>query len=611
MALDNSKYIIYRMPYKDNYLTIFRFKTKYEGLSSFIKLLDFPIFLFSIFIFFLQFRSISLVIKLLRGDFEEIKEISIPDHELEITKNFEEYPTKDILDYLYVNSRKTKSFIKTGNITHTRWFVKYMENLLNIKLLEKFAEGSKYISFIGCIPFPCLINFKKQNFSILTSINFLVSVLPIFLADLLRFIFFALGTYKSIIFSDKGIRNLRIYKLTKTNKIKPRKTIIVSIYFFREIEHFYEIFKSLPDQYQFVIVSLNRVTGINMFFLKKGFSIHKEYLKVKKINYIGKLIKTLLDITISPIFILLKRKKLNGALFYAFIYNFFSLRTTIRIKSLKEILSKNFENYKFLSFNTWELPFLFYYSEKLVKTFGRYCMVPDYDVSQYFRPHDYILSINKLQNSQFKILHKKGVFLLGKNVEKNSKVNENLNINFNINSKKYMIWIGGKSCPGISNEMLFNSLKKTKLISDYFGLKLIIRAHPTISRDDTLRIYGKILEENFIFDNNSPLEDIAKMPAIFSLTTSTADLTILRNLNPCICLGLEKVILYRITMPYKKILGNLCNQNQNIVINSLKKLDKNEENFNVYKNKITNYLNSLIYPNENFNKQLLDLFQDK
>ena len=80
MALDNSKYIIYRTAYKDNYLTIFRFKTKYEGLSSFIKLLDFPIFLFSIFIFFLQFRSISLVKKLLKGDFEEIKEISIPDH---------------------------------------------------------------------------------------------------------------------------------------------------------------------------------------------------------------------------------------------------------------------------------------------------------------------------------------------------------------------------------------------------------------------------------------------------------------------------------------------------------------------------------------------------
>ena len=36
-------------------------------------------------------------------------------------------------------------------------------------------------------------------------------------------------------------------------------------------------------------------------------------------------------------------------------------------------------------------------------------------------------------------------------------------------------------------------------------------------------------------------------------------------------------------MPYKKILGNLCNQNQNIVINSLKKLDNNVENFNVYK----------------------------
>ena len=73
MALDNSKYIIYKIPYKDNYLTIFRFKTKYEGLSSFIKLLDFPIFVFSIFIFFLQFRSISLVKKLLGEILRKLK----------------------------------------------------------------------------------------------------------------------------------------------------------------------------------------------------------------------------------------------------------------------------------------------------------------------------------------------------------------------------------------------------------------------------------------------------------------------------------------------------------------------------------------------------------
>ena len=610
MALDNSKYIIYKTAYKDNYLTIFVFKTKYEGLSYFLRLLDLPIYLLSILLFFLQFRSISLVKKLLRGDFEKIKEISIPDHELELTKNFEEYPTEDIINYLYVNNRKAKNFIKTGNITHTRWFYKYEKHLLNTKLLEKFAEGSKYLSFIGCIPFPCLINFKKQNLSLLTSINFFISVLPEFFTDIIRFISFAFATDKSITFSDKGIRNLRIYKLTKTKEIKPRKKIIVSIYFFREIEHFYEIVKSLPDQYEFHVVSLIRVNGIDTFFLNKGFIIHSEYLRVRKINYLGKLIKTFLHILIHPIYILLKKKKFNGALFYALIYNFFSLRSTVKILCVKEILSKNFQNYQFLSFNTWELPFAFYYSEKLVKTIGRYCLVPGMYTSHYFRPHDYILSINELQFSQFKFINKKSVILLGRNIEKNSKVKNHLDLKFDINSKKYMVWIGGKRCPGMSNEMLFNSLKKTKVISDYFGLKMIIRAHPTITKDDTLRIYGKILEEDFIFDNNSPLEEIAKIPAIFSLTTSTADLTIFRNLNPCICVGLDKVTLYRIAIPYKDVMGNLCNQNESIVVDALKKLDKNVDNFNVYKNNIIKYLNSLSYPNENFNEQLLDVFQD-
>lgn len=315
MALDNSKYIIYRTIYKGAYLTIFRFKAQYEGLSSFIKIIETPIFLLSIFIFFLQFRSLSLVKKLLRGDFEVFKEISIAEHELEILQNFDDYPTKDILDYLYLKTRRVKKFIKTANLTHTRWFAKYTEHLFNMKLLEKLSEESNYVSFIGCIPFPCLLNFKKENLKILTSISFLVSALPIYFADLLRFILFALATKNSLIFSDKGIKNLRIYKLTKTNRIKTRKQILVSIYFFREIEHLFEIVKSLPDQYEFIIVSLNRVVGIKEFFLNKGFNIYSEYLRVKNINYIEKFIKTLINIIIHPIYILIKRKKTHGTLF--------------------------------------------------------------------------------------------------------------------------------------------------------------------------------------------------------------------------------------------------------------------------------------------------------
>lgn len=610
MALDNSKYIIYRTPYKDNYLTIFRFKTQYEGLSSFIKLLDIPVFILSIIIFSLQFRSISLFKKLLRNDFEEIKEISIPDHELEILKNFDEYKTKDLLYYLYIKSRRVKNFIKTANLNHTRWFSKYKEHLFNLKLLEKFAEDSKYVSFIGCIPFPCLLNFKKESKNIFTYISFLVSALPIFLADLIRFILFALATNNSIVFSDKGVRNLRIQKLTKTKEIKERKQIIVSIYFFREIEHFYEIVKSLPDQFEYIIVSLNRVSGIEEFFLKKGFNLSSEYLRVKKINYFEKFIKTFINILIHPIYIFNKRKILNGTIFYAFIYNFFSLTTLIRIICLKEIIDKNFQNYKFLSFNTWELPFVFYYDEKPVKTFGRYCLVPGVYTSQYFRPHDYILSINKSQFSKFKYLHKKEVLLLGKNIEKSSKINDNLNVNFEIKSKKYMIWIGTVRGPGMSNEMLFNSLKKTKVLSDYFGLKLMIRAHPTISREDTLKIYGEILEEDFIFDNNSPLEEVARMPAIFSLTNSTADLTILKYLNPCVFLGLEKLIDNKVVLPYKKVLGKLCNQNENSVLDYLKYLENNEKSFNAYKNNINKFLDSIIYPNANFDKELSKIFNN-
>lgn len=610
MALDNSNYIIYRTKYKDNYLTIFRFNTKYDGLTSFLKLLDFPIFLISVFIFLCQFRSISLLKKLLKGDFEVIKKNSFPEHELEVLKDFEEYPTRDILDYLYLNSRRVNNIIKTGNITYKRWWDKYSLHLFNTKFLEKFSEDSKYISFIGCIPFPCLLNFKQKSPSILSYISYFVSAFPVFFAELIRLILFALGTNDSIIFSDKGIRNLKIYKLSKTKKIKTRQQIIVSIYFFREIEHFFEIVKSLPEEYEFIIVSLNRVKGIETFFLNEGFNISSEYLRVKKIKYFDKYFKTLIKIISHPIYIFVHRKKLNGILFYALVYNFFSIRSTIRLLCLREIINKNFHNYKFLSFNTWELPFIFYYNDKFVETFGRYCLVPGVYTSQDFRPHDYILSTNKLQFSQFSYLHNKGVVLLGKNVKENVKVKDNLNKEFKLKSKKYLIWVGTAGCPGISNEMLFNNLKKTKILSDYLGLKFMIRAHPTMSRENILEIYGELLIEDFIFDNDSPLEQIAKMPAIFSLTTSTADATILKYQNPCVCIGLDKVVTCRIGVAYKTVLGSLCHQNENIVLDALKKLDNNQQRFDEYKSEISKYLDSLIYPNRNFEKQLLNIFQN-
>ena len=219
------------------------------------------------------------------------------------------------------------------------------------------------------------------------------------------------------------------------------------------------------------------------------------------------------------------------------------------------------------------------------------------------------MSINKFQFSKFNYLHKNNVFLLGKNIEEKSKINDFYNKTFQINSKKYVIWIGSTRGPSMSNEMLITSLKKTKVLSDYFGLELIIRLHPTLSKDNFSEIYGEFIKEDFIFDNNSPLEEVAKMPAIFSLTNSTADLTIFKYLNPCVCLGIDK-IFYKIDQPSKKVLGELCNEREDIVIEALKKLDNNDRNFNAYKIKVTNYVNSICFLNEKFDEQLLNVFQN-
>ena len=150
MSLEKSKYIIYKIRFKNSYLTIFRFFPKYSGLSSIIKIIDFPILLVTYLIFLLRFRSLSLLSKVIRGKLDgNLIEKSIVDHELDILKNFEEFPTKPFHDYLFTNRKDINPIIKLANISQTRWFFQFMTHLLNSKLLEKYYKDSKYFAFIG------------------------------------------------------------------------------------------------------------------------------------------------------------------------------------------------------------------------------------------------------------------------------------------------------------------------------------------------------------------------------------------------------------------------------------------------------------------------------
>ena len=101
------------------------------------------------------------------------------------------------------------------------------------------------------------------------------------------------------------------------------------------------------------------------------------------------------------------------------------------------------------------------------------------------------------------------------------------------------------------------------------------------------------------------------MPALFSLTTSTADLTIFKYLNPCFCLGLGSVTYDRIGIPYHDFLGDLCNKDEKIVIESLKRLEKSKEYYKEYKKNISKYLDSICFLNQNFDKELSKLFNKK
>ena len=140
---------------------------------------------------------------------------------------------------------------------------------------------------------------------------------------------------------------------------------------------------------------------------------------------------------------------------------------------------------------------------------------------------------------------------------------------------------------------------------------MLIRAHPTITKNDIVTSFSSLLKDSFIFDNSSPLEKIAQMPALFSLTTSTADLTILKYFNPCVCLGLGSITYDRIGINYHEFLGELCNEDEKIVIESLKRLEKSNEYYKEYKKNLSKYLDSICFLNKNFDKDLSKLFNKK
>ncbi len=609
MALDKSKYIIYKIKLKKNsFLTIFKFSPSYSGFSKVIKIIDFPILLITYLLFFLRFRSINLLFKLIKDNLvSDFVEKNIVDHELDILKNFEEFPTKELHDYLLTNKRDINSAIKLGNISHTRWFVKYMEHLHNNKLIEKYTKSSQFVAFIGIVPFPCLPIFK--NSKIFERINFLISSLPIFVLDIIAFIIFAIKINKSIVFNYKDSNKIRIYNIKKNNQNINLNVVNVSIYFYRELEPLLEIIKSLPDNYEFNIISLNRVKNISSFFQKQGlFTSHKD-IEFENLNYHSKLIRNIILVILHPIYILKKNKYWNNSLFYAFIYNIFSIRTITRLSIVESFIKNNFVNFKFLSFNCWELPYLFYYKFPKTFTIGKYSLVPGTFYSLYFRPHDKILTVNKSQYKKLSYLHKGKVTLLGK--KKNYKNSENLKIlqnSFDLNSLEYMVWIGTKRCQGISDLMLLNSLKKTIKICNHFGLKLFIRSHPTISKKDVDNLYGQILNQKFIFDNNSSLEDIASLKGIFSLTTSTADLVVFEKFKPVICLGFDQVVNSRYGIPYKYILGNLCTESEDEAIKALESLNNNSKKIESLNRRIKNYLGEINFLNQNFDSDLINVF---
>ena len=96
------------------------------------------------------------------------------------------------------------------------------------------------------------------------------------------------------------------------------------------------------------------------------------------------------------------------------------------------------------------------------------------------------------------------MFLIGRDLNLDKNLEKNLNRKLNLKSLEYIIWVATKKCPGISDLMLFNSLEKTIKLANYFGLKLIIRPHPTITSKDIYQLYGDILKENFLIDQVLP-----------------------------------------------------------------------------------------------------------
>ena len=88
MSLENSKYKIFKLNFKKKSITVLKFNPKYTGFTSWMKLIDFPVYFFSLLLFFLRFRSITLLFNLIHEDISsKIIKKDIAEHELDIIRN--------------------------------------------------------------------------------------------------------------------------------------------------------------------------------------------------------------------------------------------------------------------------------------------------------------------------------------------------------------------------------------------------------------------------------------------------------------------------------------------------------------------------------------------
>ena len=513
-------------------------------------------------------------------------------------------------DIAYINERcKNFALIKTSQVSpkDISNLIQKIENFnnkffpwINNKQIE-FTE-IRWQEFYFEIVFSKLYYERIIRLKCLKEKDYLKKIIIIFFLKISYLIIFAKFIRIQLI-SANNISNAK-YKIyvSASNKklfLKNKKLMVFNkVFFMSFLRHkpYLEYIGSKNDK----LLILGSKVNLNLNEQKKHDLFFLEEISISK--YKGNFSLFTIFNSIKCHLELLFNLNFGTPYYFAVFSNFIN---TNNFKIYKITFSKFLENYKFSKFICFD-------HFELARIVRLYSLINQFKIFNFFLL-DWDITPNLIRRSFDKFFVpnnflKDKFLILNNNVElfyNSNNISHSEFISRKLSKKKVILYLANKPGSAIDQDDLRRNLNLTIKISNYFNYKLVFRPHPESKKSDLEYIYGKLNFDKMDLDSNLLIEDSVKQASLISIGISTASFVAIKSSAICFCAGLDRNLRFYKYLGFdcnKMIGNNLCSDNYELIIESIREIKGNRNLLTSYYSKIFGYF---FKSDKEFNKKFL------